>query len=168
MLNSKHQQGVSLIESMIALIVISVGLLGIAALQLTAMSQNASALNHSQAVWIAYTITDRIRANNARNNQLNPAVNQFNLYANIDTDNTYNQQCLAQICTPQQMVTADATDWITMMSTLPGGRGIITNTATAGLLVTVMWDDEGTGAAGINCGNDPDVDLTCFSVEIQP
>ncbi len=157
-LELKCQQGVSLIESMIALIVISVGLLGIAALQLTAMSQNSSALNHSQAVWIAYDISDRVRANSGNG--------QFNAYAGIDTNNSYNQDCLSQACTPQQMMTADAADWITMMNTLPGGRGMITNTAT-GLRVTVMWDDEGTGATGTNCGNNPDVDLTCFSVELQ-
>ncbi len=164
MLNRKNQQGVSLIESMIALIVISVGLLGIAALQLTAMGQNSSALNHSQAVWISYNISDRIRANN---NQVNPLNSQFLQYSGIDTNQDYNQECLTQACTAQQMMTADATDWVTMMSALPGGRGRITPTAN-GLLVTVMWDDEGTGASGINCGNDPDVDLTCYSVELLP
>ena len=40
----KSQQGISLIESMIALLVVSIGLLGIAALQITAMNQNASSL----------------------------------------------------------------------------------------------------------------------------
>ncbi len=164
MLNRKNQQGVSLIESMIALIVISVGLLGIAALQLTAMGQNSSALNHSQAVWISYNISDRIRANN---NQVNPLNSQFLQYSGIDTNQDYNQECLTQACTAQQMMTADATDWVTMMSALPGGRGRITPTAN-GLLVTVMWDDEGTGASGINCGNDPEVDLTCYSVELLP
>ena len=64
MLAKKHfQQGVTLVESMIALLVISIGLLGIASLQITAMSQNASSLNHSQAVWYAYNMSDRIRAN---------------------------------------------------------------------------------------------------------
>ena len=48
---------------MVALLVISIGLLGIAALQITAMNQNPSSLNHSQAVWIAYNMSDRIRAN---------------------------------------------------------------------------------------------------------
>ena len=169
-LKIKYQHGVSLIESMIALLVISVGLLGIAALQLTAMGQNSSALNHSQAVWIAYNIADRIRANNK---QINPATGNFtatspfNLYANIDTKKPYSQQCLSQACLPSEMVTADATEWATMMSALPNGRGMITNTAN-GLLVTIMWDDEGTGATGINCGNNPEVDLTCYSVELLP
>jgi type IV pilus assembly protein PilV len=63
LVKNKIQRGVTLVEAMIALLVISVGLLGIASLQITAVSQNASALNHNKAVWIAYTISDRIRAN---------------------------------------------------------------------------------------------------------
>ena len=37
-----------------------------------------------------------------------------------------------------------------------------------GLLVSVMWDDEGTGATGTNCGTDPNVDLTCYSLMVAP
>ena len=155
MLSESKQQGVSLIESLIALLVISVGLLGIAALQITAMSQNGSALNHSQAVWIAYDISDRIRANDS----------QFVNYAGIDTNNSYNQDCMTNTCTNAQMLTADASDLGTLVSSLPAGRGIITSNAD-GLVVSIMWDDEGTGATGTNCGNNPDVDLTCYTVAL--
>ncbi len=154
-LNQSKQQGVSLIESLIALLVISVGLLGIAALQITAISQNSSALNHSQAVWIAYNISDRIRAND----------NQFINYSGIDTDNSYSQDCMSNQCSNAQMLTADAADLGTMVGNLPAGRGMITNNAD-GLVVSIMWDDEGTGAAGTGCGNNPDVDLTCYTVAI--
>ena len=155
MLSKSKQKGVSLIESLIALLVISVGLLGIAALQITAMSQNGSALNHSQAVWIAYNISDRIRSNDS----------QFANYSGIDTNTSYSQDCMASACTNAQMLTADAADLGTMVGSLPAGRGIITNNAD-GLVVSIMWDDDGTGATGTNCGNNPDVDLTCYSVAI--
>jgi type IV pilus assembly protein PilV len=155
MLSKSKQQGVSLIESMIALLVISVGLLGIAALQITAMSQNSSALNHSQAVWIAYNISDRIRAND----------NEFDNYAGIDTNNSYSQDCMSSTCSNAQMLTADAADLGTLVSSLPAGRGIIANNVD-GLVVSIMWDDEGTGATGTNCGNNPDVDLTCYTVAL--
>ena len=155
MLSINRQKGVSLVESMIALLVISIGLLGIAALQITAMSQNSSALNHSQAVWIAYNISDRIRANDS----------QFANYSGIDTSTAYSQDCMSSACTTAQMLTADAEDLSDMVSVLPGGRSIITNNG-ADLIVTVLWDDEGTGATGTNCGNDPSVDLTCFTVAL--
>ena len=152
---NRNQQGVTLVEAMIALLVISIGLLGIASLQLTAMNQNTSSLNHSQAVWYAYNMSDRIRAN----------ITEFANYDGIDTSNGYAQDCMTTACTTGQMVTADASDWATMVSNLPGGRGIVTNGAD-GLLVTVMWDDEGTGATGTNCGPDPDVDLTCYTLVV--
>jgi len=158
MLIRKHiQQGVTLVESMIALLVISIGLLGIASLQITAMSQNASSLNHSQAVWYAYNMSDRIRAN----------ITEFANYDGIDTANSYSQDCLSATCTNAQMLTADAADWATMTGNLPGGRGVITSTAD-GLLVNVMWDDEGTGATGTNCGTNPNVDLTCYTLVVAP
>lgn len=153
----QRQQGVTLIESMIALLVISIGLLGIAALQITAMSQNTSSLNHSQAVWIAYNMSDRVRAN----------MTDFNNYAGIDTNNTYNQDCMSGPCTDAQMTVADASDWGNLIAGLPGGRGIIANDPD-GLMIMVMWDDEGTGATGTNCGPDTSVDLTCYSLVVAP
>ena len=35
-----------------------------------------------------------------------------------------------------------------------------------GLLITVMWDDDGTGATGTNCGDNPEVDLTCYTLAV--
>ncbi|MFV2033436.1 MAG: type IV pilus modification protein PilV [Gammaproteobacteria bacterium] len=153
-LNHRHQCGVSLIESMIALLVISIGLLGIAALQITAMSQNTSALNHSQSVWIVYDMSDRIRSNYA----------QFINYAGIDTNNAYSQDCITGSCTSAQLVVADAADWQTRVQNLPAGRGLISSPVANQLLIRVMWDDAGTGATGTACGSDPAVDLTCYTV----
>ena len=141
----------NLVEAMIALLVISIGLLGIASLQLTSMKQNTSALNHSRAVWYAYSMSDRIRAN----------LSEFANYDGIDTTAGYGQDCIATACSNAQMRIADAADWAAMVSNLPSGRGIITSNAD-GLLISIMWDDEGTGATGTGCGPDPDVDLTCY------
>ncbi len=149
------QRGLTLIESMIALLVISIGLLGIAALQITAMNQNTSSLNHSRAVWIAYNMSDRIRAN----------LPEFDNYDGIDTNDNYSGSCEGTTCDPGAMRVADADEWTDLMLELPGGRGMITANAD-GLLITVMWDDEGTGATGTNCGNNPEVDLTCYTLAV--
>jgi len=152
-----RQRGVTLVESMIALLVISVGLLGIAALQITSMKQNNSALHHSQSVWIGYNIADRIRANFA----------QFNNYAGINTNGNYSQSCASGSCTAAEMVASDAADWSTEIQNLPSGLGIITSPGAGHLLIKVMWDDEGTGATGTDCGPDPEVDLTCYTVSLM-
>ena len=166
MLNITHQQqGVSLVESMIALLVISVGLLGIAALQVTSIGQNSSSLHHSQAVLAVYDMSDRIRANNT-----SPAT--FAAYGGIDTNNNYNQNCtgIANICSSALMVTADAADWTTMVGNLPAGRGqIIVNPADANeLLVAVMWDDGvGTPGGGSNGAPCPVASLTCYTTVVS-
>ena len=147
------QHGLTLIESMVALLVISIGLLGIAGLHLTSMQQNSSALHHSKAVLAGYNMADRIRAN----------ITRFGDYAGIDTDNSYSQDCSAGNCTTGQLVTSDAEQWARKVQGLPGGRGMIAGNANR-LVVTVMWDDEGTGATGTKCGSDPQVDLTCYSI----
>ena len=155
---NKKQQGLSLIESMVALLVISVGLLGIAALQVTSMKQNNSALHHSQAVWVGYNMADRIRAN----------FTQFDSYDGTNTSNDYNQECINQACTAAQLVVADQAEWATAIQTLPGGLGMISKPAgtTDELLIRVMWDDEGTGASGTGCGGGNN-DLTCYTVTIN-
>jgi type IV pilus assembly protein PilV len=60
---ARRDGGFSLIEVLVALVVLSVGLLGLAALQSTSMQFNASAYVRSQATILAYDIADRIRAN---------------------------------------------------------------------------------------------------------
>ena len=160
MLTKRHQQqGVTLIESMIALLVISVGLLGIAALQLTSMKQNSSALQNSKAVWIAYNMADRVRAN----------LNEFENYDDIDvgagSNKEYDRNCTTNECTSSQLIVSDAREWWDDVSALPSGRGMIDGDATE-LTISVMWDDEGTGATGTDCGNDPEVDLTCYTVTL--
>ena len=156
MLKSMHfERGVGLIEAMVTLLVISIGFLGIASLQITAMKQNSSSSYHSQAVWYSYNMSDRIRAN----------LDEFDGYNGIDTSDGYSQDCTATACSSAQMRVADAADWAEMVETLPRGRGSITNDP-GGLQVTVMWDDEGTGATGTGCGPDPEVDLACYTLVV--
>ena len=156
-LNSTRQHGVSLVESMIALVVISIGLLGIASLQITAMKLNSSALHNSQSVWIAYNMADRVRSN----------IAQYTNYVGVDTDFAAAQDCLTQACTTAEMINADAADWKALVETLPDGRGMIFQpTGSTNLVITVMWDDEGTGATGTNCGSNPKIDLTCYTVTL--
>ena len=155
LIKKQIQQGVTLIEAMIALLVISVGLLGIASLQITAMNQNSSSLNHSQAVWMAYNMSDRIRAN----------ISEFNTYDGADTASSTPQDCITNNCSNANMVTADIADWATMVGNLPGGRGIIGSNAD-GLLINVMWDDDGTGATGTGCDPTNASDLTCYTLAV--
>ena len=62
---ANHQRGSTLVEVMIAVFVLAIGLLGVAALQASALRNSGSALERSQAVIQTYSILDAMRANNA-------------------------------------------------------------------------------------------------------
>lgn len=69
------QTGFSLLEVLIAVVILSVGLLGLAGLQLSALRNNQSAMERSTAVLQVYSIADVMRADivSARN----PAFSDF-------------------------------------------------------------------------------------------
>lgn len=58
-----RQRGFSLIEVLISILILAVGLLGAASIQLNALKYTDSSTMRSQASFIAYDMMDRIRAN---------------------------------------------------------------------------------------------------------
>src|SRR5690606_22543791 len=64
-LSERTSRGMTLVEILVTVVLISVGLLGIAALQLTTLRSNQEALIRSQASELANNILDRMRANQA-------------------------------------------------------------------------------------------------------
>lgn len=59
----RTSRGFTLIEVMVTVLVLSIGILGLAALQAQSLRLNHSAYLRSQATALAYDITDRMRAN---------------------------------------------------------------------------------------------------------
>lgn len=58
-----HNRGFSLIEVLVALLVLAIGLLGLAALQATSLSFNADSYSRTQVTLLVYDIVDKMRAN---------------------------------------------------------------------------------------------------------
>ena len=67
-----RETGSSLVETMIALFVLAIGLLGMLAMQTKAMQFNQSAYHFSQAIYLANDMSERIRSNLAAAND--PAI----------------------------------------------------------------------------------------------
>ncbi|WP_285418218.1 type IV pilus modification protein PilV [Pseudomonas sp. efr-133-TYG-5] len=70
--SKQAQQGMTLIEVLVALLILTVGLLGAAAVQLNALKYTDSSRMTSQASFIAYDMLDRIRANSGADYTVTP------------------------------------------------------------------------------------------------
>ncbi len=171
-----RNSGFSLFELLIALLILSVGLLGLATLQSTGIRSNDSASRRTAATFLVADIADRMRANMRLTGSANGLETNFDALANsyaIDTtDGTLpSEPGCDDDCSAANRPGRDAYDWAAnVQAQLPGGRASVTRTADATdlFLVTIMWDDYRTGATGTACGGDPEVDLTCFQTLVQP
>jgi len=151
----KNNQGFTMIEILVAIVVLSIGLVGLASLQLNGLKYNHSAYLRSQATVLAYDMIDRMRANMAAVTSGN-----YNNISGIPND----PGCISTDCTPSQMAQYDAREWNqSLAATLPSGQGTVTGDGT-NFSITVMWDDDRTGATGTNCGSG---DLKCFTMATE-
>lgn len=71
----RDQRGVNLIEVLVTIVITSIGLLGLNALQLQANRSTQDSGNRSQAVWMLEDMANRIRANNINTQSYHTGVN---------------------------------------------------------------------------------------------
>ncbi|HHM04228.1 MAG TPA: type IV pilus modification protein PilV [Gammaproteobacteria bacterium] len=154
-----RQSGFTLFEVLIAVLILSIGLLGIAGLQTASLKSNHSAYQRSQAALLAYDMIDRMRAN-----QTGVAAGAYN-----DLDGSSSDPgCISSGCSAAAMAQYDDYQWGTAISQLlPAGKGKVSGAGTGSVFtVTVMWDDDQTGATGEDCSG-ASGDLKCLSVSTQ-
>lgn len=112
-----QQFGFTLIEVLIAVLVLSIGLIGVAALQGMSLKNTQSAFMRSQATALAYDVTDRMRAN--------VLSAQLGLY-DPSTAATVTACKSTTGCTPQDMAKHDLAEWNAAIATyLPLGQGFV-------------------------------------------
>ncbi|HKK14561.1 MAG TPA: type IV pilus modification protein PilV [Gammaproteobacteria bacterium] len=116
----RPQQGFTLVEVLVALIVLSIGLLGLAAMQTKGLHYNHEAYLRSAATVLAQDMTDRMRANRSAvlkgdySTQSAPSDPGYDCANSFPGGNT--------TCTPAQIAKADRYAWYTQaQSDLPGG-----------------------------------------------
>ena len=136
-INNKQQSGSTLLEVLIAVLVLSIGLLGVASLQLYGLRYNQSAYLRSQATILAYDIIDRMRSNT-------DAVTAGS-YDNIDTNTLpTDPACISVGCTTVQLADHDIREWGSYFTQapplVPDGRGTVTR-AGSRFTVTVQWNE---------------------------
>jgi type IV pilus assembly protein PilV len=132
-------RGFTLLEILVALLIVSIGLLGIAGIIAIGLKNNQSAGFRSQATWLANDIVDRMRAN--RVTAETPAGVRSSCYV-IGLEDTPSAD--ADVCA------TDVRQWRTALAAaLPAGTGSVAlDAATRKVTVVVQWDDS-RGAGGL-------------------
>ena len=141
----KYQRGFSLFEVLIALVILALGMLGIAQMLLITHKSNSSNYIRQQAVQSAYDILDRIHANRSAALAGNYTASNLVLTGAPTAPAAPSTNCGTSICTSPQLATYDIWYWLaTDVAQLPNGCGAVSSVV-SGLntvvTVTVQWDD---------------------------
>jgi type IV pilus assembly protein PilV len=147
----KKNTGFTLIEVLIAMLVLAVGLLGLAGFQVFSLINNQSSYNRSQATQLAYDMADKIRANPAEANNLASSTYVLTSAAILQTSCNSSPGC-----TPALMAQNDRALWNANIISALGsfGAGSITvDPATKVFTITINWDDDRDGDADANDPN---------------
>lgn len=129
----RRVHGTTLMEAMVAVLLMSMCALGYAALQLRGLSANSSSMWRSKATLLAAEMSDRMRANRAG------VTGGF--YNSLTTPSAVTDCGATTACTPTKMAKLDYWQWSAALGReLPGAN-------VAGVVCIDSTPDDGTSAA---------------------
>ncbi len=143
----RRESGAGLIEVLVSVVVLAIGLLGMAGLQASALRGNQSSYARGQAVMLSYYMLDMMRANRDRA-----------LLGDFNTDNNATPGAvLAPICNvtdvPQDTLADNMReDWLASIKSSLGDTaqtcGAIRCAASGECTIQITWDDTRAGGLG--------------------
>jgi type IV pilus assembly protein PilV len=141
-----RQRGVTIVEGLVALVILSVGMLGIASLYVTSLKTGRTALLRTQAVNLVNGIIDSIRANGTAG-----VAYELDTLAEAPTaDPEAPAICGADgVCTAAEIADQDLMNWAAALNAaLPGPEASIAYTDSAAgvpdiYTVSVSWQESG-------------------------
>jgi type IV pilus assembly protein PilV len=148
-MNKRINNGFTLMEVLVALAVLSIGLLGMAGMQLFSMKSSHSAYLQSQASYFAYDLIDQMRANSIGFDNGNYDSDYSSIPGGV-----INCQTNVATCSPAQLAVFELTQWkcslgsyeknpvcvapLNMTPVLPNGDGEVVRNGDD-VTVTVQW-----------------------------
>lgn len=134
-----RQRGVGLIDVLVAMVVLSIGLLGLAGLQATGVRYNHGAYLHTQATLQAYDMADRMRANIT-----GVANGDYNSISGVSAPSRDCATAPAN-CNAAEVARYDGYQWnLDNRSLLPSGAGTVSRNG-ALYTIAVTWNEAGQG-----------------------
>lgn len=139
----RRSAGYSLLEVLVAALVLSIGLLGTAGIFVATLKDTRAGLNRSKAIALAWDMAERIRANRTAGSAYKATVTDAGTPA--DCAATHSLAAPAT-CTPEELAAHDIWEWKQKISDveqgLPQGAGSITRettTAPPRYTIQVSW-----------------------------
>ncbi|WP_207063345.1 type IV pilus modification protein PilV [Motiliproteus sp. SC1-56] len=172
---ARMQAGVSMLEVLIALVLITTALLGATALQITGLQNNRSAYYRSQASLLAYDMADRLRVNAgyalanssayAFHSENDPLPSATSCITDINgcTDGSLRDQDLREWAENFKDVTGIGHDGADYRPLLPGGVGSVTASGSL-YSITVSWDEVDWNVGG---GSNKSTESKQFSLDFN-
>lgn len=172
------QSGFTLVEILVTVLILAVGSLGIASLQLAGLKYTSGSYARTQAVLLADNMANRIKSNRAFALDLNDdgsfgatspyVVPTFGATVAAATD------CLTNTCTNEQLADYDLDSWLSeIQRVLPAGQGQVTisdkaNPATGQderqFNIGIQWRQIANSTTG---NGDPDAEVQSFTFRIS-
>jgi len=145
--------GFTLVEVLVTVVILSLGLLGLAGLQLSSLRDNTSAEQRGKAAQLVYDMVDRMRTSRDNNNLI-----LLNAYTNPAAQDA---SCKTMVgCNRTALAGHDRFEWEREIAdSLPLGTGDVSIAGTV-FTVKVMWDDNRDGVV--------DASDAVFSASFEP
>lgn len=126
-----------MVEILVTIVVIAIGLLGLAGLQATSLRNTESSYQRSQAATLAYDMLDRMRANTG-----GVTNGDYNSITSAPTSSY--TDCTANNCDVDEMATFNNGDWqAKIAAVLPSGSGSVSGSGSGSVFtITITWDDD--------------------------
>lgn len=183
----RQEQGTSLIEILVSVVVIAVGLLGLASMQINALKYQQTASQRSVAIQAAYDLADRMRANFvyttpeqfvAERGQNEAKYTSVDTYSSksagtYDLPNNCGVVTPGGACTSAQVAANDLADWQrNLKRQLSGGAGMVVpvaGTTNSTFDVIVMWQEKTLETTDASCpdASSAPVGVRCYRVRIS-
>lgn len=136
---SSDAAGFTLLEVLVSLLIMSIGMTGIAALSVHTLLMTRTTIARTHALDLVSDISERMRVNR----------DGLAAYNDAAADHNCDTRAFTAPCTAHERAAQDLFDWgITVTAALPGGIGTVETadaSATSAVAVTVTWHEPGTG-----------------------
>ena len=127
---SKKQSGFSMIEILVSILILAIGLLGVASLQTLSVKSSTNSNLRGMALYLANNMADRMRSN--------PAGANSGHYDSMEGKASYN---CSSACNPAEIASNDKNEWDDLVTNgLPDGEADLSRAGEVYTL-TLSWTD---------------------------